>query len=61
MSEIGAERGSLGGDLGLVALVDDRGLVRERDEDGRLRCRGREDLDLERCRWRLELWWPGLW
>ena len=54
------ERGSLAGDLGRVVLVDDRGLVREREEDCRRRCRGREDRDLERCRWRLELWWPGL-
>ena len=54
------ERGSLAGDLGRGVRPGERGLVLERDEECRRRCRGREDLDLERRRRRLELWWPGL-
>ena len=54
------ERGRLAGDLGRGVRAGDRGLVLERDEECRRRCRGREDLDLDRRRRRLELWWPGL-
>ena len=54
------ERGRLVGDLGRVIRGGECDLVLERDEEHRRRCRGREDLDLDRLRRRLELWWPGL-
>ena len=54
------ERGRLAGDFGRSARPGEHGLVLERDEECRRRCRGREDLDLDRLRRRLELWWPGL-
>ena len=55
MREIGLERGKLGGDIGRLDRGGDRGRDLEREEDRRRRCRGRDDLDLERRRRCLEL------
>ena len=54
------ERGKLAGDLGCVERGGKRDRVLEREEEHRRRCRGRDDLDLERRLRRLELWWSGL-
>ena len=53
------DRGKVG-DLGCVDRGGKRDRVLEREEEHRRRCRGRDDLDLERRLRRLELWWTGL-
>ena len=55
MREIGLDRGKLIGDFGRVERGGKRDRVLERDEEQRRRCRGRDDLDLERRLRRLEL------
>ena len=52
---MGLERGKLGGDIGRLDRGGDRGRDLEREEDRRRRCRGRDDLDLDRRRRCLEL------
>ena len=56
LREIGLERGKLGGDFGCVERGGPRVRVLEREEERRRRCRGREDLVLERRLRRLDRW-----
>ena len=57
---MGVERGSWAGEVGLVGRARDRDLVLELVEERRRRCRGRDDLVLERRLRRRERWWAGL-